>query len=381
MMQPGQPGQPRPQYQVGQPPQPVMAGTYDQRAVVDVKTAQGGRFYNPEQVNRAPVPVATPKTQFMIDDKDWKEPDWSCTEQCCIACGYLPMIIPGCICCNMDTIQTYERGVVLRLGRQMHKGTLAGGLHLILPSVDRLLKIDIREDCIDLRAQRVLTSDSQDLIVDAVVWWKVFNASHALLVIENVRHALEQIAVAKIRDAIAEVTYDGLLRDRQLLMSSLQTKLDVATDPWGVKVTRVELTDVKPGQRLINILSQQLTTRRRADADMLAAAAQKEVALINANSTAEVQMIVSQTQAECKQIEASAVAAAKEIEADGERKAATGFKNAAAILAQAPGTMQLRFLTTLNQVGLSASNTILMPMEGTGSIVNATMANALRSQR
>lgn len=189
---------------------------------------------------------------------------------------------------------------------------------------------------------------------------------------------MTQIATAKIRDAICEVKYDELQRDRHLLMNSLQRKLDIATDPWGVKVTRVELTDVRPGQRLITVLSQQLTTKRRADADMLQAAAQKEVNLIVANSRAEVQMIVSQTQGECKQINANAVAAAKAIEADGERKAATAFKNAAAILAEAPGTMQLRFLTTLNEVGLSQANTILMPMEGTGSMVNASMANALR---
>lgn len=355
-----------------------MAGTYAQPRVVDVKTAENKRFYNEAPVNRAPVPVQPPRVQVMIDEKDWKEPDWTATEQCCIYCSYLPMLIPGCICCNMDTIQTYERGVVLRLGRQMHKGTLAGGLHLILPSIDQLLKIDIREDCIDLNRQNVLTRDSQELQIDAVVWWKVFNASQALLGIENVRYAVTQIATAKIRDAICEVKYDELQRDRHLLMNSLQRKLDIATDPWGVKVTRVELTDVRPGQRLITVLSQQLTTKRRADADMLQAAAQKEVNLIVANSRAEVQMIVSQTQGECKQINANAVAAAKAIEADGERKAATAFKNAAAILAEAPGTMQLRFLTTLNEVGLSQANTILMPMEGTGSMVNASMANALR---
>ena len=241
-------------------------------------------------------------------------------------------------------------------------------------------RIDIRETIIDIPRQAVVTREGLNISVDGVVFYKVFDATRALLAIKNVKHSINLLAQTKLREVLALFTYEQIQLERKSLASTLKKILDVATDQWGVEVTRVELTDLTLPAALAQAMGAEAEARRRAQAGLIQAQGLAEVNLINAQNAQKTNLIHAETTAKAKEIEANALAAAKLIEAAGEEKAAEGFKNAAEIMNQAPGTMQLRFLQTLGRVGAGAGNTIMVPYDPATlqSTVQANLTKAIR---
>lgn len=205
----------------------------------------------------------------------------------------------------------------MRLGKKTHPGTLSGGLHVLVPCVDSLLQIDTRETLLDVPQQNAVTREGLSLKVDAVVYYKVFDASRALLGIQNVRHAVLLLAQTKLREALGQHSFDQIQLDREAIASNLKSVLDDATDPWGIDVTRVEITDLILPPSMARAMGTEAEAQRNAKAKM--------------------------------------------IEAEGERNAAETLRDAAVIMAQSPGTMQLRFLQTLTQISAEKNSTILVP--------------------
>lgn len=374
---PGQPGvRPPMQGQVFQAQQGGPRPTQE----IEAKTADGKVFYShgptPQEVLDS---LGAPRSQAMQEGKgdEFRDPDFGIAEnfQVCVCCLF-QVLIPCCYVCNQQTIQTYERGVVLRLGKKMHKGTLAGGLHLILPGIDKLMKIDVREAIIDIRPQKVITREGLNITIDSVLYYKVFDASRSILSIENLMGAITQIAQTKLRESLTLFTYEQIQLERKTIAEYLKRILDDATDPWGVDVTRVELTDLRLDGSLSAAMSQESEERRRAQALLIQAQGVAEVQLINANNLQKTRLIQAETEAKAAEITANAMAAAKVIEADGEKKAAHAFKNAATIMAQADGTMQLRFLQTMSAVGGSQGNTVMVPYDAAAlqPVVNMSMS-------
>lgn len=267
------------------------------------------------------TPQLLPKQQIMQDDNDddWKAPDFDGSEQCCICFGrvLLTFLCPVCCPCNLKVLNEFDRGVKLRLGKKTHRGTLKGGMHILVPCVDSLLQIDTRETLLDVPKQNVVTREGLSLKVDAVVYYKVFNASRALLGIQNVRNAVLLLAQTKLREALGVNTFEEIQSNRGVIASHLKESLDAATDPWGIDVTRVEITDLILPDSMMRAMG---------------------------------------TEAEAKR-----VAKAKIIEAQGEMGAAETLRDASIIMAQSPGTMQLRFLQTLTQISAEKNSTIVLP--------------------
>lgn len=347
-----------------------------QPSEVQAVTADGKVFYSEGAVAAEPVGKA-PQNQAM--QETFHSPSYTALEGCYVGCCYGLQIIPPCYCCNQQTIQTYERGVILRLGKKMHPGTLNGGLHLILPNVDVLLKTDVRELLIDVPAQAVISREGLRMTVDSVLYYKVFDATRALLGIQNVRHAVTLLAQTKLREVLALHTYEQIQLERKNLAEHLKRVLDDATEPWGVDITRVELTDLRLPPRLAAAMGQESEERRKAQAALIQAQGVAEVQLINAANAQKTRLIAAETEAKARVITANALSNAKQIEAEGEEKAAPAFKDAAEIMNEAPGTMQLRFLQTLSQVGQGQGNTIMMPYDpaSMSAVVNATTTGAL----
>lgn len=218
----------------------------------------------------------------------------------------------------MKTLNQFDRGVKLRVGKKLHPGTLKGGMHCLLPcGVDELLSIDTREKIMDIPRQNVVTKEGLALKVDAVVYYKVFNASRALLSIQDVQQAIENLAQTKLREVLGMHTFQDIQEERKSLADSMKKTLDDATDPWGIDVTRVEITDI--------VLPAEMQRAMGSEA------------------------------------EASRNAKAKLIEANGEKQAATTLKEAAEVMSTASGTMQLRFLQTLTQISAEKNSTIIIP--------------------
>jgi len=295
--------------------------------------------------------------------KPFEEPDWSAGEYCCMAMSGLCLVNPVCLFAQCQKIETYEQGAVLRLGKQLHEGTLGGGLHVLLPFVDELIKIDIREQVIDMPKQMVMTREGLNIQVDGVVYFKVFDANRALLGVQNVKTSLSTMALTKVRETIGVHTYEQIQQERQSLAEGLRRSLDAEAERWGIDVTKLLLTEVTLPPAMQAAKQAETEARLRAAAGITQARGMADVQVIQTENEAKMTVIKAEAKARTVLVEAEAVARAKLIEADGERKAAAGFKEAAEIMSQAPGTLQLRFLQTLKDVGTSSSNTIMVPYD------------------
>jgi len=215
-------------------------------------------------------------------------------------------------------VQEYERAVIFRLGR-LRKGAARGpGTFFVLPCVDTCRKVDLRTVSFDVPPQEALTKDSVTVTVDAVVYYRIDDPLKAVVKVTNYSNATRLLAMTTLRNILGTKNLADILSEREAISLALQTTLDVATDPWGVKVERVEIKDVR--------LPQQLQRAMAAEA------------------------------------EASREARAKVIAAEGEMKASRSLKEAADVMNESPAALQLRYLQTLNTISAEKNSTIIFPL-------------------
>ena len=210
----------------------------------------------------------------------------------------------------------WERGVLFRLGRfQVVKGA---GLRIVIPGIDQLIKVSLREVVMDVPPQDVITRDNVSVKVNAVLYFRVVHPEHAIIGVENFLYATSQLAQTTLRSVCGQCELDHLLADRERINHQLQTELDRGTDPWGVKVRAVEIKHIDLPQEM-----------QRAMA---------------------------------KQAEAERERRAKVIHAKGEFEASQTLREASDIMMQSPYTLQLRYLQTLSEIAVEHNSTILFPM-------------------
>jgi regulator of protease activity HflC (stomatin/prohibitin superfamily) len=210
----------------------------------------------------------------------------------------------------------YERGVVFRLGRllQPPKGP---GLFLLIPVVDRMVKVDLRTITLNIPPQEVITKDNVPARVNAVAYFRIVDASAAIVQVENFMVATSQIAQTTLRSVLGQHLLDELLSERDKINAILQQIIDEATAPWGIKVSIVEVKDVE-----------------------IPAGMQRAMA---------------------RQAEAERERRAKVINAEGEFQASERLRDAALVMGETPMALQLRYLQTLLELGSSQSTTIVFP--------------------
>jgi regulator of protease activity HflC (stomatin/prohibitin superfamily) len=213
-------------------------------------------------------------------------------------------------------LREYERGVIFRLGRLIaQKGP---GLIFLIPIVDRMVRIDLRTVTLTVPPQEVISKDNVTVRVTAVAYFRVIDPNKAVTEVENFLLATSQIGQTTLRSVLGKAELDSLLSERERLNTELQRIIDEQTEPWGVKVTTVEVKDVE------------------LPADM-----QRAIA---------------------RQAEAERERRAKIIAADGEFQAAEKLSQAANIISQNPATLQLRYLQTLLDIGVNQNSTIVFPL-------------------
>ena len=213
-------------------------------------------------------------------------------------------------------VNEYERGVIFRLGRLV--GARGPGLFFILPVVERMVKVDLRTVTMDVPTQEAITRDNVTVQVNAVVYFHVLNPEDAVVKVTDHIRATSQISQTTLRSVLGQSLLDELLSEREQINQSLQKIIDEQTEPWGVKVTVVEVKDVELPQ-----------TMQRAMA---------------------------------RQAEAERERRAKVINADGEFQAAERLAEAGRIIAAVPGTLQLRMLQTLVEIATEKNSTIIFPV-------------------
>ncbi len=213
-------------------------------------------------------------------------------------------------------LREYERGVVFRLGRLI--GARGPGIFLLIPIVDRMIKVSLRTVVMDVPPQDVITRDNVSIKVNAVVYFRVLYPEKAIVEVENYLFATSQLAQTTLRSVIGQAELDHLLSERDRINVELQTILDKQTDAWGIKVSSVEVKHVDLPQEM-----------QRAMA---------------------------------KQAEAERERRAKIINAEGEYQAATKLAEAASIIGDFPFALQLRYLQTLREVAAENNSTTLFPV-------------------
>jgi regulator of protease activity HflC (stomatin/prohibitin superfamily) len=215
-------------------------------------------------------------------------------------------------------LREYERGVIFRLGKLHARGAKGPGLILLIPVVDRMVKMDLRVVTIDVSKQEIMTRDNVPATVDAVVYFRVVDPVAAVVKVENFWKATSLIAQTTLRSVLGQAPLDDLLSQRDVINQKLQEIIDRQTEPWGVKVTAVEV---------------------------------KDVALPD-----------SMKRAMAKQAEAERERRAKVVNAEGEYQAAEKMVQAAAMIAKEPIALQLRYLQTMREMASEHNTTTFLPL-------------------
>lgn len=206
---------------------------------------------------------------------------------------------------SVRIIKQFEKGLVIRLGRYSH--TADAGLVFLIPFIDTLIRVDMREALINVLPQQVITADNVVVTVDAVIYYKVVDPVKAEFEIQNFNFAATTLAQTNLRNLIGDKQLDETLTARDVINMSLREVLDEATNPWGVKVTKVELQKIDPPADITNAMSKQMKAEREKRAVILEAEGVRQADILRAQG--EAQAVLLRAEAEAKSIEMVAQAA------------------------------------------------------------------------
>lgn len=206
---------------------------------------------------------------------------------------------------SVRIIKQFEKGLVIRLGRYSH--TADAGLVFLIPFIDSLIRVDMREALINVLPQQVITADNVVVTVDAVIYYKVVDPVKAEFEIQNFNFAATTLAQTNLRNLIGDKQLDETLTARDVINMSLREVLDEATNPWGVKVTKVELQKIDPPADITNAMSKQMKAEREKRAVILEAEGVRQADILRAQGDA--QAVLLRAEAEAKSIEMVAQAA------------------------------------------------------------------------
>jgi regulator of protease activity HflC (stomatin/prohibitin superfamily) len=217
---------------------------------------------------------------------------------------------------SVRILREYERGVIFRLGRLIaQKGP---GLILLIPIIDRMVRVDLRTVTLNIPPQELITRDNVPARVNAVAYFSVVDPNNAIVAVENFLLATSQIAQTTLRSVLGKAELDELLAERERLNESLQKIIDEQTEPWGIKVTTVEIKDVEIPEQMQRAMARQAEAERERRA--------------------------------------------KIINSEGEFQASQKLADAADIISRNPATLQLRYLQTLLELGGSGNATTILPL-------------------
>jgi regulator of protease activity HflC (stomatin/prohibitin superfamily) len=235
-----------------------------------------------------------------------------------ISFGLIAAVIVGLyLLSSVKILAEYERAVIFRLGRLLPKAK-GPGLILVFRPLDRMVRISLRQEALEVPPQDIITRDNVTLKVNAVIFLRVIDPNHAVVEVSNYLHQTSQFAQTTLRSVLGEVELDELLARREKINMRLQSILDQHTDPWGVKVVNVEVKQVDMPESMLRAMA--------------------------------------------KQAEAEREKRSKIIHAEGEFSAAQRLVDAAHLLATEPVSIQLRYLQTLTEIGVEKNTTVVFPL-------------------
>ncbi|XP_052789876.1 band 7 protein AGAP004871-like isoform X1 [Mya arenaria] len=279
-----------------------------------------------KRLTAAEIPVATTRTSdppsdtsIMADSAPDKDESNACAGLLkFFSTIFIILFFPFSLLCSLKMVQEYERAVIFRLGRILHGGAKGPGLFLVYPCIDDVVKVDIRTRSFDINPQEILTEDHVTVTVDAVMYFRVIDPVLSVTRVEDFIGSSKMLGATTLRNILGTYKMTELLTNRADINRKMKVLLDEATDPWGVDVERVEITDVHLPDTLQRAMAAEAEATREAKAKVIAA--------------------------------------------EGEKKASYALKEAADIMSESPAALQLRYLQTLNSIAAEQNSTIVFPL-------------------
>lgn len=238
---------------------------------------------------------------------------------------------------SIKQINEYERGIKFRFGK--FNKIMNPGWNIVLPIINSYKRIDVRTKAVDVPEQEAITRDNVSIKINAVIYYKIFDASKAILAVENFYYAVSQLAQTTMRNAVGSVSLDELLGEREKISNEICSIIDKATDPWGIEVENVELKDISLPEEMKRVIAKAAEAER------------EKIAVIT--------------------------------KAAGEVEASENLAKAAEIMTSSPGALHLRTLATLNDLSSDQSNTIIfaIPIEVLRALEGTDLTKIIKKQK
>jgi len=268
-----------------------------------------------------------------------------------IVAGVVVLVALGTLASSVRILREYQRVVLFRLGRAV--GTRGPGLVLVNPITDRTTSVDLREQFLEIPAQVAITQDNASISIDFIIFYKVVDPESSVVAVQDFAAAAQNIAATTLRSVVGDMMLDDVLSKRDQMNASLRLRLDEVTERWGVKVTAVEVREVKPPAGVLDAMTRQMSAERTRRAAITEAQGQKQASITLAEGTKQAAILQAEGERQATILRAEGLAAA--------------LRALSAVTEQLdPTTIQVQYLRTLEAIGASPSSTVVVPMELAG---------------
>ena len=263
-------------------------------------------------------------------------------------------------------VRPWEKGLIERLGR--FQRTADSGLTIVTPLIERMIKVDMREQVVDVPPQEVITKDNVVVAVDAVVYYEVTDPYKVTYNVANFYQAATKLAQTNLRNLVGDMALDESLTSREVINNKLKAILDEATDKWGVRINRVELQRIEPPQDVTEAMHRQMKAERDKRATILEAEGAKQAQILEAEGHKEGAVVRAQGDAEAVKTRAEAEKFRELTLADGEAEAIKSVFDAIHEANPTTELIAIKYLEALTRMAGGQANTIFMPYEATATL-------------
>ncbi len=265
---------------------------------------------------------------------------------------------------SVKILRPYEKGVIERLGK--YSRTADSGVAILIPFIEKMVKVDLREQVVDVPPQEVITKDNTVVVVDCVIFYEVVDAFNATYNVVNFYQAITKLAQTNLRNIVGDLELDETLTSREMINAELREVLDVATDKWGSKVVRVEIQKIEPPHDIVEAMSKQMKAERMKRASILEAEGYKQSEIKKSEGDKQATILEAEGNAESIKKMAEADKQAAILRAEGE--AAAIEKVYAAIHAGNPddGLIAVKYLQSLEKIADGKATKVFLPLESSG---------------
>ncbi|MEA3441200.1 MAG: SPFH domain-containing protein [Chloroflexota bacterium] len=280
--------------------------------------------------------------------------------------GAVVLIVLAMVAMAVKIIPEYQRLVVFRLGRCV--GSKGPGVVLLIPFIDRGIKVDLREQVREVPLQTSITQDNASISVDFIWYYKILDASESVLNVGNFELAAEGMATTTLRAVIGGITLDDTLSERERINNLLRTRLDEVTERWGVKVTNVEIREITPPREILDAMNRQMSAERNRRAVVTESTGQREAAVNVANGAKQAAILKAEGEKQSTILVAEGEREAQVLRAEGYSTALDRIFQVAQTVDKK--TMTLQYFDMLEMIGKSPSTKYIFPLEFTKFLDN-----------